>query len=89
MQALGFALITLAVLTCVACTVLLYRGYLRTGVRLLLWSALCFIFLSLNNVLLFVDLVVFPTELDLRVYRLMTALAGLAFLLYGFIAESE
>jgi len=89
MQAIGFVLISLAVLTCLACTALLYRGYLRTGARLLFWSALCFIGLSFSNVLLFFDLVLFPTEVDLRLYRLLTALAGLAFLLYGFIFESE
>jgi len=89
MPAFSFVLITLAVLTCLACTVLLYRGYLRTGARLLFWSALCFIGLSLSNVLLFFDLVLFPTQVDLRLYRLLTALAGLLFLLYGFIFESE
>jgi hypothetical protein len=88
MQALGFVLTTLAVLTCLACTVLLFRGYARSGLRLLLWSALCFVFLTLNNLLLFFDLQVF-TELDLRPYRLLSAAAGLAFLLYGFIFESE
>jgi hypothetical protein len=84
-----FVLIALAVLTCLACTVLLYRGYRRTGARLLFWSSLCFIAFSVNNVVLFFDLVLFPTELDLRPYRLVSALAGLAFLLYGFIFESE
>lgn len=43
----------------------------------------------MNNVLLFFDLVVFPTQLDLRPYRLLSALAGLLFLLYGFIWEAE
>ena len=38
---------------------LLFRGYARSGLRLLLWSALCFVCLTLNNVLLFVDLPVF------------------------------
>jgi hypothetical protein len=57
--------------------------------RLLLWSALCFVCLSINNVLLFFDLVVFPTQVDLRPYRLVAALAGLLFLLYGFIWEAE
>ena len=89
MATFTFILIALAVLTCLACTALLYRGYRRTGLRLLFWAALCFIGLSLNNVLLFFDLVLFPAELDLRPYRLVTALAGLAFLLYGFIFESE
>lgn len=89
MQAFTFVLIGLAVLTCLACTALLYRGYRRTSARLLFWSSLCFIALSVNNVVLFFDLVLFPTEVDLRPYRLLAALAGLAFLLYGFIFESE
>lgn len=88
MPALTFVLTTLAVLTCLACTLLLFRGYARTGLRLLLWSALCFVFLTLNNVLLFFDLQVF-TQLDLRPYRLSAALIGLLFLIYGFIAESK
>jgi hypothetical protein len=35
------------------------------------------------------SLVLFPTQVDLRPWRLLTALAGLLFLLYGFIFESE
>ena len=84
----NFVLLGLAVLTCLACTVLLFRGYARSGMRLLLWSALCFVFLTLNNLLLFFDLIVF-TELDLRPFRLGAALIGLLFLLYGFIFESD
>ena len=83
-----FVLLALAALTCLACTVLLFRGYARSGMRLLLWSALCFVFLSVNNLLLFFDLIVFA-ELDLRPFRLGAALIGLLFLLYGFIFESD
>jgi Family of unknown function (DUF5985) len=89
MVTFNFILYLLAVLTCLTCTVLLFRGYGASRQRLLLWSALCFVFLTLNNLFLFFDLVVFPTELDLRPYRLAAALVGLAFLLYGFIFESE
>lgn len=89
MQTFTFILIALAVLTCIACTVLLYRGYLRTGARLLFWSSLCFIAFSVNNIVLFFDLVLFPTEVDLRYYRLLSALVGLGFLLYAFIFEAE
>ena len=88
MATFNFILYLLAVLTCLACTVLLFRGYAASGLRLLLWSALCFVFLTFNNLLLFFDLPVF-TELDLRPYRLGVALVGLLFLLYGFIFESE
>ena len=89
MATFNFLLYLLAVLTCLACMVLLFRGYAASGLRLLLWSALCFVGLSLSNVLLFFDLVLFPTQVDLRPWRLLTALTGLIFLLYGFIFESE
>ncbi len=79
----------LAALTSISCMVLLVRGYARNGARLLLWSALCFVGLSINNVLLFFDFVVFPTEVDLRPWRLVAALAGVLFLLYAFIWEAE
>jgi hypothetical protein len=88
MATFNFILYVVAVLTCLACTVLLFRGYAASGLRLLLWSALCFVFLTVNNVLLFFDLVVLP-QLDLRPWRLAAALTGLLFLLYGFIFESE
>ena len=88
MNTFNFVLYALAVLTCLACTVLLFRGYARSRLRLLLWSALCFVFLTLNNVLLFFDLIVF-SELDLRPWRLAAALAVLLFLLYGFLFESD
>lgn len=67
---------------------LLFRAHARTGLRLLFWSALCFVGLSVNNLLVFLDLIVF-TDLDLRLWRLAAALAGLLALLYGFIWEAE
>ena len=78
----------LALVTSLACTDLLFRAYAASAMRLLLWSALCFVGLSINNVLLFVDLVLYP-EVDLRPWRLLSALAALLFLLYGFIWEAE
>jgi hypothetical protein len=89
MPSVNLVLYVLAVLTCLACLLLLWRQYARTGLRLLLWSALCFVGLTVSNVLLFFDLVVFTTDVDLRPWRLLAALAGLGFLLYGFIFESE
>jgi hypothetical protein len=89
MEVFRFSLFLLAALSSAACMVLLFRGYARSRVRLLLWSGLCFIFLSVNNALLFVDTIVFPTEVDLRVLRLGAALAGIACLLYAFIWEAE
>jgi hypothetical protein len=88
MAAINFILTLLASVTSIACMVLLFRAYAQSGLRLLLWSALCFVCLSLNNVFLFLDMVVFP-DIDLRPYRLASALLGLVFLLYGFILEAE
>jgi hypothetical protein len=89
MEIFQFALYLLAAVTSVSCMLLLFRGYASTGARLLFWSALCFVGLSINNVLLFIDLVLFPAQVDLRVYRLLAALGGLLFLLYAFIWETE
>ena len=84
-----FVLFLLAFLTCVACTVLLFRGYSQSGARIVLWTALCFVGFSLNNLLLFFDLALFIEEIDLRIFRHAAALAGLACLIYGFIVEDE
>ena len=89
MDGFKFALYLLAALTSVSCMLRLFRGYASTGARLLLWSALCFVGLSVNNVLLFFDFVIFPTQVDLRPWRLVAALAGVVFLLYAFIWEAE
>ena len=88
MVSVNLVLTLLAMLTSLACTVLLFRAYADTALRLLLWSALCFVCLTANNALLFFDLVVFP-DLNLRLYRIVAALAGVVFLLYGFLWEAD
>lgn len=80
------AVYLLCALTSVACAVLLLRGYRRAGVRLLLWSGLCFIGLALDNVLLFVDLAVFK-QVDLSMWRKFPSLIGLMVLIYGLVWE--
>jgi hypothetical protein len=76
-----------AVTSCL-CAVLLARGYLASRSRLLLWSALCFCFLGVNNLLLVADKVI-VTGSDLQLARTLTALAGVAVLLYGLIWEAR
>lgn len=78
------AVYILCALTSLACAVLLMRGYSRSRTRLLLWSGLCFVWLAVSNVLLFLDLVIFP-EGDLAVWRSASALVGIGTLLYGLI----
>jgi len=69
------------------CSILLFRGYARSRVRLLLWSGLCFAGLAINNAILFADLIVVP-DVDLSLPRGLAGLAGLALLLYGLVWES-
>jgi len=88
MEIFKLVLFALALLTSAACMVLLYRAYRETRLRILFWSALCFVCLTANNLLLFIDVIVLPT-VDLRVARILTALVGMVFLLYGFIRDSE
>lgn len=79
---------SLCTLTSAACAWMLLRGYRRNGHRLLLWSGWCFIVLTLNNMLLVLDKVVFP-QADLAIARLSTGLLALVLLLYGLIYEKE
>jgi hypothetical protein len=79
---------SLCALTAFACAILLLRAYRRSQYGLLLWSGLCFVGLTLNNVLLVADKVLFP-HVDFGPARSITALAAMAILLYGLIWESE
>lgn len=83
---MGPAVYILGAVVTLACSVLLIRGFFRTGTKLLLWSSLCFLGLAISNVLVFVDLVLFP-EVDLYLWRLVTAAAAMMVLLYGLIWE--
>lgn len=79
----------LCIVTSITCLWLLVRGWRRTGTRLLFWSALCFAFLATNNLLVFVDVIVLPTSIDLRPLRLIASLAAVSVLLWGLIWEAE
>lgn len=78
----------LCTLTSLACAWMLLTSYRRNGVRLLFWSGLCFIGMSVNNVLLVLDKLVFP-QVDLLPLRLASALVALLLLLYGLIYENK
>jgi hypothetical protein len=82
------AVFLLCALTSLACAVLLVRGYARSRSRLLLYSALCFSGLALNNALLVVDRILLP-DVDLSVWRLVPAVAGVGLLLYGLVWDTE
>ena len=79
------AVYILCFLTSAACAWLLGRSYLGNRTPLLLWSSICFVFLAANNLALVLDLVVWPTSVDLRPYRLALALAAVVSLIWGFV----
>ncbi|MEZ0242759.1 MAG: DUF5985 family protein [Sphingomonas sp.] len=79
----------LCFVTSALCALLLARSYRRTSARLLLWSALCFGLLAVNNLLLVVDLVLTPPDFDLRALRYILAAAAVSVLLFGFIWDLE
>lgn len=78
----------LCLVTSVVCAWLLVRSYLRTRTSLLLWSALCFVLLALNNLFVVGDMVLLPA-VDLSLGRQVTALAAVCVLLVGFIWETQ
>jgi hypothetical protein len=74
--------------TSAACALLLARSYVATRARLLLWSAICFLFLAANNLVVVVDMLMIP-EISFRVPRLLLALAAVSVLLFGFVWDLE
>jgi hypothetical protein len=85
---IGSLVYILCTLTSAACCLLLFRGYRRSRLRLLLWSALCFAVLTVANALLFLDLIVYP-EVSLLRLRTVTTLAAVLILVGGQIFESQ
>jgi hypothetical protein len=79
---------TLCALTALLCAVMLLMAYARSRYRLLLWSGLCFALLTLNNLLLVADKLIFP-DVDLSLWRSMTVLVAMAVLLFGLIWDAE
>lgn len=86
MAAIEATVYLLCLATSAVCTLLLLRAYLSVGTTLLVWSALCFAMLTLNNSLVVADVLLLP-QVDLTWPRLIAALAAVCLLLYGFIWE--
>ena len=67
---------------------LLLAAYNRHRHRLLLWSGLCFVGFTANNILLVLDKVMLP-DVDLSIFRTGLALAALSILLFGLVWDLE
>jgi hypothetical protein len=66
---------------------LLLRAWWATRSRLLLWTAVSFVFFSLNNLALVADFVIFP-HISLWLLRAGAQFIGVGILLFGFIWEA-
>lgn len=83
------AVYLLCALTSVLCAGLLIRSYRANRSKLLLWSTLCFVGLAINNIIMFVDLVVTGPSIELQMFRSVAAVIAFMTLLIGLIWESR
>ena len=77
---------TLCAVTSLLCAVLLLRAYSTSRYRLLFWSGVFFSGVTINNLLLVVDKLIYP-DFDLLSLRLGLSLIALLFFLYGLIFD--
>jgi len=75
-------------ITALICFGLLLRSYLNNKVNLLFWSSLAFFFFAIQNVVLFVDLVIVP-QIDLSPWRTISGFVGAIILLMALIWENK
>ncbi len=85
---MSVALYVFTILTTLLCAVLLLSAWFRVRNRLLLWSGLCFVGLTIENIFVLADMVLFPS-IDLFTYRLASAAISISLLLFGLIWERQ
>ncbi len=87
---MAFTIYSLCALTSLACAWLLLASYRRTAYRLLFWSGWSFVAMTVNNLFLVLDKIVFPgPDISFLPVRLIAALVSMLLLLYGLIYEKE
>lgn len=82
------AIYVLCGVTSLVAAFMLLRHYRQRRTRLLLWSVVAFAGLAVNNVMIYLDLVVF-TGVDLSLYRTAAGALAMLALLYGLIWETR
>jgi hypothetical protein len=87
-EALSAAVYLLCFATSAMCAWLLARTYRRSGMRLLFWSALCFVLLALNNLVVIVDLLLIE-DISFQLPRLLLSISAVGVLLFGFIWDMD
>lgn len=84
---MSYIVSVLCAITSLVCTMLLFRSARKGASPLIVWTAICFLALTVGNVLLFVDLVLVP-GVDLSVWRTWVSFVGGSLLLFGLIRSS-
>jgi hypothetical protein len=84
----GALVYLLCFLTSLTCAALMLRGFRLNGSRLLLWAGLGFCAMTLNNLLLVADMVVWR-DMDLWAVRQLSTALSIGVFLYGFLWEVE
>jgi len=87
-EILRSTLYVLCLITSAACAWLLFQGYARSSIRLLLWSGLCFAFLAVNSLVVVLDIVVLA-DADLQAWRHAATLLAVGTLLFGLVWETD
>ena len=82
------AVYLLCALTAAGCAFLTLRGWRVARSPLLFYCGLCFVGLTLNNIVLVVDRLVLK-DVDLWPLRIAPALLGVSALIYGLIWRSD
>jgi len=82
------AIYALCGLTSLVAAFMLLRHYRQRRTRLLLWSVVAFAGLAVNNVMIYIDLVLF-TGVDLSLYRTAAGALAMLALLHGLIWETR
>jgi hypothetical protein len=76
----------LCALSALACSILLFIAWRRNGSRMLWWSGVCFVLLTMANIAVLVDFFMLP-DAQLWPLRHGLSLAAVSALLYGLIFE--
>lgn len=84
---MGHVVYLLCAITSFACAALLFRANHNRPSKLLFGSALCFIGLFLNNLLLVIDLVFLP-DVSLAVLRGATAIVAVSLLIFALVWDA-
>jgi hypothetical protein len=82
------AIYLLCAATSLVAAALLLRYYLARRTPLLLWSCIGFLGLAVNNVMVYVDLVLVPSA-DLRLGRAVVGAVAMLAMVYGLIWKAD